>query len=150
MSHPGTQLSRKSWEVEEFCPSATLLVALGAWLPRNASAPVEVPRSHIYPLYTRGAPCQEQQQLAFPAETTHCGGFPPKSVLSGSESIPGVSAFQLEATVAALIPAAGAHRSALKPISERGIRGESILLFLNKARPSWGWREPKVGCYNIF
>lgn len=129
MSHPGTQLSRKSWEVEELCPSATLLVALGAWLPRNASAPVEVPRSHIYPLYTRGAPCQEQQQLAFQAETTHCGGFPPKSVLSGSESIPGVSAFQLEATVAALIPAAGAHRSALKPILKEGFVGKAFFSF---------------------
>lgn len=129
MSHPGTQLSRKSWEVEEFCPSATLLVALGAWLPRNASAPVEMPRSHIYPLYTRGAPCQEQQQLAFQAETTHCGGFPPKSVLSGSESIPGVSAFQLEATVAALIPAAGAHRSALKPILKEGFVGKAFFPF---------------------
>lgn len=63
MSHPRTQLSRKSWEVEEFCPSATLLVALGAWLPRNASAPVEMPRSHIYPLCTRGAPVKSSNSL---------------------------------------------------------------------------------------
>lgn len=78
-------------------------MAIGVWLPRNASAPVEMPRSHIYLLYTRDVPCQEQQQLAFPAEIIHCGEFHPKSMLSGSESVPGVSAFQLEATVTALI-----------------------------------------------
>lgn len=53
----------------------------------------------------------------------------------------------------ALGAAAGPGKAAEQtppPLSERGIRGESALPLLSTARSSWGWQEPKVGCYGLF